>query len=425
MTRRLLLALVSGSFVNPVDYGAETDMRGVYDAVVVGGSLSTVTSATAAFGSGDTGKTYTLADPAGGVTTGTLTFVNSTTATMSTAAGGAMTGARLIFGTDDAAAWQAALDAATVGQIVGIADPRFRSLVGSNLDIPIGVTLGSAAVGPFDPLTNPCMNDWGPTIGYIGDGDPFLTLHTESGVGDLIFYCINQEAATASTPTTMGATIYIEGDSSAGSAGCHIGRPYIANAYDGLRIHGGRHVIDAPQIGGLHRAVIIDESFDTVSIHRIEAHVYWRICENIAGPTAGELTDYALSNAWAFEVNRSDDFMVDQLFCFGYYGGLLMADSPDTGLANRAGYGMVGMLSADGVSRGIYAISTNLLIVSATNIGANSSGVGSAGDKGIATVAGGTVAPTVIVKSMNISGTFTNNTSSGAGTLIVPATNPG
>lgn len=429
MTQRLLLALASGSFVNPVSYGAQCDLNHVNDAVVGGGALSTLTSASAGFTSADTGKTYTLAS-ATAVTTGTLTYVNSTTVTTSVAAAGAITSGRFIWGTNDATAWQNALNAALPGQNVTVPDPNFRCLISGQLNVPNKVTLGVSGLGPFDPQTNPCSTTWGPTIAFVQDvTTAAITLNYGSGLGDFIFYGANQMRSDATTATAFAPVVKIPGTSASGTAGCHIGRPYFANAYDGIRIHGGRHVIDMVQIGALHRGVIIDESQDTVSIRRIQVHPYWRICEGQTWtPTAASLDAYALNNAWAFEADRADSFMVAELFCLGIYGGFLATDSTDTGLAIRGGYGQIGMADLDNVAEGIALYSTGSpgVIVHGAIIGANGTGVGTAGLSAVHNGSGGTVAPKVVVKSWSHRGTWTTGaTLNSAGTQIVPATNPG
>lgn len=424
MTRRLLIAAVTGPFLDPTTYGAECDMEGVYDAVVDVGDLSEVVSATAAFEAADTGKTYTLASTAGAVTTGTLTFVDATHATMSTAAGGAMTGARLIFGTDDHDAWQLALDAAAPGQTVDCADPAFRSLIGSPLDVPVYVTLGRGGRAPFEPNTNPAMFTHGPTLGIIEDvTDPFVTLHRGAGFGDLLIYSINQVPPTASAPIARGPII------KTAQGGCHIGSPYLANAYHGLQLESGRHHVGRPQIGALKWGVVVDQSLDVIDIDYITCHPYWRICEGMAyTPTAGSLDEWALEEAIGLLIYRADGLHVGSLFTFGIYNTLSAYDSPDTGLSPRAGWAHIGMLEADSVAYGIAVKSTadTGIIVGQGRFSAHPAGVGTAGQAAVITLAGGAHTPEVVVGNWTHRGTWANAASvNGAGTLIVPATNPG
>lgn len=427
MTRRLLLALVSGQLVSPIDYGAECDVRGVNDAAVAGGSLSTVTSATAAFTSGDTGKTYALASTGGAVTTGTLTYVNSTTATMSTAAGGAMSGARLIFFTNDHDAWQAALDAATPGQTVDIVDPTWRSGIMGQLVVPTSVHLGIIGRGPFDPLTNPAMNDHGPTLVLIQDSDPAILLDGfGSGVGDFIFYTANQTHAHGATPQSHGAVIAI----SEFMGGCRIGSPYIANATTGISLKGGRHHIDRPQLGVLGDGLVLDYCRDRIHIAALNLAPYYRLCEGETWtPTAGSLDEYALSNAWAVRALSADSWHIDNLVTYGVYGGLLVDDSPDTGQSPRSGYGTVTQMDIDYCALGVAVKSVpsgTAVLISSAVIGANGSGVGASGVSAVATLASGISTPELVVSSWSHRGTWSGGASAnGAGTLIVPATNPG
>jgi hypothetical protein len=54
-----------------------------------------------------------------------------------------------------------------------------------------------------------------------------------------------------------------------------------------------------------------------------------------------------------------------------------------------------------------------------------SAAVGTAGQYGVVTSVGGSIAPKVVVKSWSLWGTHVGSSSNGAGTLIVPGTNPG
>ncbi len=412
-------------FIDAAVHGAQLDVRGTNDAAVAGGSLSTVTSATAAFTANDTGKTYVLTSTAGAVTTGTLTYVSSTSATMSVAAGGAITGGRVIIGTNDTSAWQAALNAALPGQVVDAAGFSWRSLVTGNLTVPAGVTLGFEGRAPFDPQTNPALNAHGPTFVMVQNATAFVTLNHGSGVGDVIFYSANQKPPASASPTVYGAIISM----AAGTAGVRIGAPYMPNAYHGIALQGGRHSIYRPHIGALLTGVSIDQSFDVIDIDHLTVHPYWRICEGQTWtPTAGTLDAYALNTAYALRVMRSDAFHVGEIFSFGIYGTVEATDSPDTGLSPRAGYGMIGMIDADYVAYGIAArsVASPGILVGTGMFGANGSGVGTAGIAGVATVSGGVNTPKVVVGSWSHRGSWSaGGSSNGAGTLIVPATNPG
>ena len=102
----------------PEAYGAKGDGKIIGDATISGGSLSTLTSASASFTSADTGK-YIMVNGAG---TGgnnhpplvtTITYVNSTTVTLASASSGAVTNASAIYGTDDTSAVNSAVSAAS------------------------------------------------------------------------------------------------------------------------------------------------------------------------------------------------------------------------------------------------------------------------------------------------------------------------
>lgn len=110
----------------PETYGALGNARFVKDATITSAG-TTVTSATAAFVSGDTGRTFVFegAGASGGLLTGTFTYISATTGTLSVAAGTtvASPGKEFWLGTDDTLAIQQALTAAKFGDTVYL-DPE-------------------------------------------------------------------------------------------------------------------------------------------------------------------------------------------------------------------------------------------------------------------------------------------------------------
>lgn len=98
----------------PETYGAKGDGKVFADGVTNG--TTTFTSATAGFTSADTGKHIMInggnGNPGAPVIT-TITFVNATTVTLGTAAGASATGCAFVYGTDDTAAINSAISAAS------------------------------------------------------------------------------------------------------------------------------------------------------------------------------------------------------------------------------------------------------------------------------------------------------------------------
>ncbi len=107
--------------VLPETYGAVGDARRVMDATITSGG-TTVTSATAAFTSGDTGKSFVFvgAGTGGALLRGTFTYISATTGTLSAAAGATVSSPGLEFwlGADDTVPIQQALNAARWGDTV-------------------------------------------------------------------------------------------------------------------------------------------------------------------------------------------------------------------------------------------------------------------------------------------------------------------
>lgn len=101
----------------PESYGAKADGKVILDATITSGQLSTLTSQTANFTSADTGKCVNISQAGGSATASffaaTITYVNATTVTLSSPASNAVSGVGAVYGTDDTAAIQSAINAAT------------------------------------------------------------------------------------------------------------------------------------------------------------------------------------------------------------------------------------------------------------------------------------------------------------------------
>ena len=96
--------------INVLDYGAKAD---VSDAWLVSTTSGSTTVTSTGFPPSINGKVIILkaAGPSGGYLRATITFVNSTTITLSTASSATLTNVKAVIGTDSTAAFQSAIDA--------------------------------------------------------------------------------------------------------------------------------------------------------------------------------------------------------------------------------------------------------------------------------------------------------------------------
>jgi hypothetical protein len=135
------------ALVYPEDYGALGNGRRINDATITSGS-STVTSATAVFTSGDTGRSFVMmrAGASAAPLFGTFTYVSATTGTLSVAAGAtvAAPGEEFWLGTDDTQALQQALNACGAGQSMYV-DPA-KVYIRSSRFVTVTTTNGSTGI---------------------------------------------------------------------------------------------------------------------------------------------------------------------------------------------------------------------------------------------------------------------------------------
>lgn len=194
-------------------YGAVGDARVVSDGAMASGS-TTLTSATAAFTVDDEGKSISVKGAAAtGVTTlitTIVTYVSPTQVTLaaSNGSGGAVSGAIVIFGTDDTAAIQAAVDAAeaylathTYAQVY--IPPRAFIVAGALNNTKSGN--GQIVFGPIAATANKRV------LEFRGEGDGAAVRHWQQTVPQHAGTCLISFGVYASTAAQI-ANINADGN---------------------------------------------------------------------------------------------------------------------------------------------------------------------------------------------------------------------
>ena len=135
----------------PEAYGAKGNGKVIGDATIAGGALTTLTSASAAFTSADTGKTI-LVNGANGATAAplitTITFVNSTTVTLASGAANAVTAGTAVYGNDDTAAINSAVTAAVNYATSGGNNRKAQIVFGAKIYCLTAATTKGSSSGP-------------------------------------------------------------------------------------------------------------------------------------------------------------------------------------------------------------------------------------------------------------------------------------
>lgn len=183
---------------NVKDYGAKGDGRQLFDATITSGQ-ATVTSATAAFTSGDVGKTaiFTAASGGGAVLVTTiLSVTNSTTAVLAANAGSTIaSGGIIAIGTSDYAAVNAALTAALAAGGGVVYFPAGVYLLTSTLVIP---TISFSTAGSKQITL---MGEYQPALSYTVLGTDITSQN-----GSILYSAINH-INCGSTLTNVFVTI--------------------------------------------------------------------------------------------------------------------------------------------------------------------------------------------------------------------------
>jgi hypothetical protein len=121
--------------------------------------------------------------------------------------------------TDDTAAIQSAINAASAAGGGSVVLSITRYFTAGNLVIPAGVVLCGPVQGPFDfNGIDPSVTAVAPTLLVTNTNGPFLTLQgVGSGVTDVLFHYPNQVHTTASAPNPYPYTILVTAPGNEGS----------------------------------------------------------------------------------------------------------------------------------------------------------------------------------------------------------------
>jgi hypothetical protein len=225
-------------------------------------------------------------------------------------------GARGDGSSDDTAAFQRALDSTHASGGGTVYAPPGQYLFRGVLKIPEGVTLrGSFAYVP----SHTGIRDRGqPKPGEDGtallvtagkgkeDGEPFLTLTTNSSVAGMTFYY--PEQVTDAIPFAFPWTIAMRGKNPAAFD------LELLNSYQGIDAsrnerHNVRNICGQP----LRRGIWVDSIYDIGRIENVHFNPWWN--------GRGRVYQWQTENGEAFLFGRADWEYVLNTFCFGYHVG--------------------------------------------------------------------------------------------------------
>jgi hypothetical protein len=288
--------------------------------------------------------------------------------------------------TDDTAAIQSAINAASAAGGGSVVLSVARYFTAGTLVVPAGVVLCGPLEGPFDVNgVNPAVTAVAPTLLITNTGGPFLTLQgVGSGVTDLLFHYPNQVATSAAAPNVYPYTILVT------SPGTKVARSTVTNAYNFLDIEAGRVIAHDLFIGAFHTDINIDHAFDHVTLRNFNISVIWDIVENV--PVPSPIDNWVKNNGTALVVGHVEGLEVSDVIVFTRFTGMLLTDSPDLSQNPRCGYGTGSDIDLDTVEYGIVVTASNTPGYKFTNVDIGS---GYGGQAAVQVGTGGSMPPKI------------------------------
>ena len=264
--------------------------------------------------------------------------------------------------TDDTAAIQTAINAASAAGGGSVVLSLARYFTAGTLVVPQGVVLCGPTEGPFDvPGINPASTAVAATLLVTNTTGPFLTLQgIGAGVTDLIFHYPNQVATSASAPNVYPYTILVT------APGTKVVRSTVTNAYNFLDLESGRALAQDLFIGAFNIGINIDHASDHVTLRHLVHSTFWDIIGN--QPFPQPIDTWVLNNGTALVVGRMDSLEVSDFFVFERFIGILLTDSSDTSQNPTCGYGTGSGIDIEGVQYGIVITASNTPGYKFTNV---------------------------------------------------------
>jgi len=367
--------------VTEAPFHARADMKALSDAAIQSGSQR-LSSASASLAPNDVGKAILIAGAGagGGALSTTIAAVQDRGhATLRATASATVIHAQAAYGTDDTAAFQAALDAQGRAGGGAVSLPAGAYLVLGTLAVPKFVRLHGALLLPSHlwgalpghqfPGDGPL--DGGTTLGMVegfghADAPPFLTVGTNAVVEGVAIDCPlqgNDETLRAPTPAPWAISLTGNAD--------RVSNINLVNVYQGIRAWSGdRHWIDHITGQPTFKGISIDNGGD---VDRVEAiHFVPQFNNNTtllpgAVSTPG-LWQWQQQHGTAFEIGRDDQFRLLDCFCLGYWRGFHFAVNPSAGpnKGNRP-YGRLIGCGADLTAQPCFVDDTDILGITFTD----------------------------------------------------------
>ncbi|MBI3849317.1 MAG: hypothetical protein HY298_03345 [Verrucomicrobia bacterium] len=215
--------------------------------------------------------------------------------------------------TDDTAAFQRALDAATKAGGGIVHAPRGNYFFAGHLNVPNAVTLEGiwqsvpAHSGVRDAGL-PKPTDDGTTFLVTENagnvtGSPFITLNNNSTLKGVVLFYPNQNPTDVPKPYPW--TIAMRGKNPA------VLQVELLNPYNGIDAsQNERHLIRDVQGQPLRRGIFVDAIYDIGRIENVHFNPWWSM--------SPKLFEWQQQNGEAFVFGRSDWQYVFNTFCFGY-----------------------------------------------------------------------------------------------------------
>jgi Pectate lyase superfamily protein len=288
--------------------------------------------------------------------------------------------------TDDTAAIQSAINAASAAGGGSVVLNVARYYTAGTLVVPAGVVLCGPVQGPFDvPGINPATTVVAPTLLITNTSGPFITLQgIGAGVTDLLFHYPNQVASSAAAPNVYPYTILVT------APGTKVARSTVTNAYNFLDIEVGRVTVQDMFIGAFDIGINVDHALDHVILRNLIQSVFWDIVEN--APVPSPIDTWVSANGTAFVVGRVDSLEVSDVLVFIRFTGFLLTDSSDKSQNPTCGYGTGSDIDLDTVQYGIVVTASNSLGYKFTNVDIGS---GNGGQAALQVRTGGSLPPKI------------------------------